>query len=165
MYHTELGSGNKTNTSQESLLCHRSHLVWGARFLMTVGLFLLFRSSRSHRPFEQNLSAMYTHITCQCTAVCVCMCVCVGAMSNAHVHGLLFQTTYTSVTCPPTCLTPWLKYLCGSVVNALEHLSPAGSKHRLDRRRQMNEKQSLELNPGLHADIGKSVTVWGLVVC
>ena len=128
---------------------------------MTVGLFLLFRSSCSHRQFELNLLAMYTHITCQCTAVCVC----VGATSNGCVHGLSFQTTYTSVTCPPTSLTPWLKYLCGSVVNALEHLSPAGSKHRLDRRRQMNEKQSLELNPGLHTDIGKSVTVWGLVVC
>ena len=28
VYHIELGSGNKTNTNQESLLCHRSHLVW-----------------------------------------------------------------------------------------------------------------------------------------
>ena len=97
---------------------------------MTVGLFLLFCSSRSHRQFELNLSAMYTHITYQCTVVCVC--VCVGVMSNAHVHGLSFQTTYTSVTCPPTCLTPWLKYLCGSVVNALERLTPAESKHTLD---------------------------------
>ena len=72
VYHTELGSGNKTSTNQESLLCHRSHLVWGARFLMMVGLFLLFRSSCSHRQFELNLSAMYTHITYQCTVVCVC---------------------------------------------------------------------------------------------
>ena len=35
---------------------------------MMVGL---FRSSRSHRQFDLNLSAMYTHITCQCAVVCV----------------------------------------------------------------------------------------------
>ena len=75
---------------------------------------------------------------------------CVGATSNACVHGLSFQATYTSVTFPPTSLTPWLKYLCGSVVNALERLTPTGSKH------------TLELNPGLHTDIGKSA--WGLGV-
>ena len=82
-----------------------------------------------HRQFDLNLSAMYTHITCQCSVVCVC----VGAIWSSRVHGLSFQTICASVALPPTSLTP---YLSGSVVNTLGDLNTTGSKHMLDTRRQ-----------------------------